>query len=68
MGRGREKAHGDGEGERGRESSLPNYYFLLFYNKNNNILIKWTRLFFVRGRDALVYYCSLGSITVHLSE
>lgn len=34
----------------------PNYYFIIIIN---NILIKLTRLFLVRGEDALTYYCLL---------
>ena len=45
------------ESEREKKSEIkkPNYYFII---KINNILIKLTSLFFVRGGDALVYYCS----------
>ena len=54
------------ESEREKKSKIkkPNYYFII---KINNILIKLTSLFFVRDGDALVYYCLLRSITVHLS-
>ena len=51
------------EGER-ESIALHFYYFII---KNNNILMKLTRLFLFRGGDALVYYCLLRSITVHFS-
>ena len=57
---------GEEEDGSGREKELKLKIKLLFYNKNNNILIKLTRLFSFRGGDALVYYCLLESITVHL--
>ena len=59
---GRRRRRRESEREKKSEIKKSNYYFII---KINNILIKLTSLFFVRGGDALVNYCSLGSITVH---